>query len=294
MRGYISLDVGGTEIKSAVVSYDHAFLTKRTVGPSHSKESAEKIIDNLVMIINTEINKAKEACIDIAGIGIAFPGPSDYERGISLMRGIGKYDSIYGLSITKLIQEKLYVNNADIRYGNDAGLFCLGESAFGAGVGYNRCMLVCIGTGLGSGFVENGKLITGSEDLPEHGWLYNEPYRDGIIDSYISATGIRRMIKNTGLLTAGTDVKALSELSRAGNKAAAAIFKEFGHMMTEALVPFAASFNADCLIIGGQVAKSADLFTDEIKAELCNKGIAMRIAEDSAGSAMRAVPLLFR
>lgn len=43
------------------------------------------------------------------GIRLAFPGPFDYEQGICLMKGLDKYDRLYGINLRQVFSERLGV-----------------------------------------------------------------------------------------------------------------------------------------------------------------------------------------
>ncbi len=292
MNGYIALDVGGTQVKSTIIAQDGRVLAPIRMDPARANEKAPVILRGLREIIQGQGDALKAAGWTLAGIGIAFPGPFDYENGISYIRGIGKYDALYRINVKEALAEECGLPKEWFAFVNDADLFCLGECAFGKGRGARRVMLACIGTGLGPGFICDGKLVKSGDSVPENGWIYAEPYRDGILDGYLSATGLSRMLREKGFAP-GTTVKDATALARSGDKNASAVFQEFGRMLAEALPPIARRFGAECLILGGQVAKSAELFCGELKDALAQAGIDTRVSEDSSLSALRAVPLLF-
>lgn len=111
---YLMLDVGGTEIKAGVLDEHGAIQGGIRHFSSNAKADQEAILDHFSMIIKEMASRWKGASID--GIGMAFPGPFDYERGISLMQGLDKYDTIYGISIeeemkkrTDFLQDTIFV-----------------------------------------------------------------------------------------------------------------------------------------------------------------------------------------
>lgn len=294
MNAFIALDVGGTQIKSAIVSSDYRLLSTVRKDDALAKEGSQTIIRNFSDIIRAQAGALTSQGLTMSGIGIAFPGPFDYQKGISLLQGINKYDSIYGLNLRQLLAEECGIPQDCFAFLNDADMFCLGEATFGKGVGFKRSMMVCIGTGVGSGFVENGRLVKEGEHVPENGWIYSLPYKEGILDEYLSATGLSNRIRESGCFPAGITVKAVSDLGRKGDENAVRIFQSFGEALAEVIPPIALRFQAECLVMGGQVAKSSDLFIHNVKAVLAEKGVETRVSADSSVSAMRAVPLLFR
>ena len=100
---YLLLDVGGTEIKGCV-SDASGRKTRIRKFPAHAQKSAEKILDNLAGICR---KLAGETDGMIRGVGMAIPGPFDYEHGISRMQGLNKYDAIYGIPLEPEIRERV-------------------------------------------------------------------------------------------------------------------------------------------------------------------------------------------
>ena len=101
MKLYALLDVGGTEIKRRTVSEDGIPIDQITHFPSKSKADSATIINNLSEIIRNGNGMLPEC------VAMAFPGPFDYENGISYMKGIGKYDSIYGKPLRCMLYKVL-------------------------------------------------------------------------------------------------------------------------------------------------------------------------------------------
>ena len=278
MNAFIALDVGGTQIKSAILAEGRLSSISRDA--ALAREDAETIVGNLAGIIAARQAELTAQGHTLAGVGLAFPGPFDYARGISLLRGIGKYDSIYGLDLRSRLAKICGLAGERFAFQNDADLFCLGEAAFG--------------TGLGSGFVEKGRLVKSGPRVPENGWVYSLPYQGGTVDQYLSATGLARMLRESGLFHPDITVREAADLARQGDPQARKIFAEFGARLEEVIPPISECFGAECLVIGGQVAKSSALFCEGLERTLKRLGTALRVSADSSASAMRAVPLLFR
>ena len=51
----------------------------------------------------------------LLGIGIAMPGPFDYNEGISLIRNLGKYDSIFGVNVRQYLSSEFNLNPLLVR-----------------------------------------------------------------------------------------------------------------------------------------------------------------------------------
>ena len=102
-KKYILLDVGGTEIKGSV-SDRNGVRTKIRKFPARAQKSTEKILDNFAKICRELMIEADGS---VVGVGMAIPGPFDYENGISRMQGLNKYDAIYGIPLEREIKARV-------------------------------------------------------------------------------------------------------------------------------------------------------------------------------------------
>ena len=103
---YLMMDVGGNGIKVGIVDTSGTLEGEIQWFPAKAKESSETIFSNFADII-AQMEKNLPRGKFFSGIGMAFPGPFDYERGISLMQGLDKYDAIYGMDIQGEIVKRL-------------------------------------------------------------------------------------------------------------------------------------------------------------------------------------------
>ncbi len=60
--------------------------------PAKSKASKQEIIHHSVWILKQQANRILDKNFKIIGVGYAFPGPFDYENGISYIDGVDKFD----------------------------------------------------------------------------------------------------------------------------------------------------------------------------------------------------------
>jgi len=259
----IVFDVGGTAIKSAVTT-SQGEVIESTVEtyPAHSDKSKEFILDHFYDLIRKQAAKISDPNQMFAGVGYAYPGPCDYEHGISLMQGQQKFDTLYGVSILDAMRERIdadeellgrMIPDYNIIFDNDARLFAVGQLFVGPANKSDRAICITIGTGTGSAFIDQGIVIKNKE-------IYNHPFKDSIIDDYISKRGVLRIAAELGL-SPHLDVKDIADAARdQQDEQAIAVFRQFGEMFGEVLKPFVAEFAPKLVIIGGQIAKASDLF----------------------------------
>ncbi len=298
-RLYVALDVGGTYVKAGVIDKQGKILNSSiTKYDAKSKQSSEVILSNFVHIIKAEIDKVhlKEFVID--GIGFAFPGPFDYENNICLIKGIDKYESIYGMNIgyeiKKLIERDKFFDNIlnkeyKIAFENDAGLFALGECSRGKAKGYRKVICIAIGTGCGSAFLDNCTIVKDRHDVPVGGVLYHLKYGDSIVDDYISARGISQTYKKQNGMEYPSDIKSMADEARQGEARCKKTFDTLGDMLGEVLLPHLDVFAPECIILGGQISKSFDLFSESLYNRIEAYNLPIFVSDDTSASTISGV-----
>ncbi|MGB8450906.1 MAG: ROK family protein [Anaerocolumna sp.] len=297
MTYYIMLDVGGTKIKTGILSKEGILLNdKISFYDSGSNRSKNEIFDNFADIIDNLILQIDDAQKQIAGIGMAFPGPFDYKNGVSKMIGLGKYDAIYGCDFKKELMESIQKTAAakwldkDLTFVfiHDVEAFAMGESNFGTALECQRVMYLCIGTGSGSSFTEDKKVLKlPADNFPENGWIYKTPFKDSIIDDYISGRGLQKI--SGKYFKEPVDGINLYNLAVSKEEGALLTFKEFGSYLTEAIVPFLKSFSPDCLVLGGQISKSFSFFGAELNQYCKEHQILLQLTKDTSGSILKGL-----
>lgn len=158
VKQYILLDVGGTEIKGGIS--DENGNLKGQIRSFHAcaDQDMQTIFVNFALILRELMDQNPGA--ETAGVGFAFPGPFDYGAGLSLMQGLSKYDSIFGVPIEPEIKNILpALADVPFTFLHDVEAFALGESFYGPARGWGRVLCVCIGTSAGSAFIENGRTV---------------------------------------------------------------------------------------------------------------------------------------
>jgi len=286
----LAFDVGGTFIKAGAVGPGFAVI-EHTVAEYESKSNGteDEILNHFIAIIKEligKVNGGTEIRKTIQGIGFAFPGPFDYDRGISYIRGLNKFEALYNVPIGQRLRSMIrndpmlsmaIDSNSPVVFENDAALFALGEAADGGAAKAERAVCLTIGTGLGSAFLEHGRLVKHRPDVPEQGWLYDMPYRDGIADDYVSRRGILNLAGSMGIGTGnGRDVKELAAAAFAGDDKARELFRRFGAQMGDILAEPLRKFQPEVVVLGGQIAKSSALFVPAFTEKLREQGVSVK------------------
>src|SRR5215203_1946567 len=121
----IALDVGGTSVKSGVVTTDTAVVGQRTQTPVDSTGSAELILTRFAEVAGRHLREAGRETL--LGLGLAFPGPFDYDTGVCRIRGVEKYESLFGINVGAALRQRLGLGDRPIRFRNDAEAAIVGE-----------------------------------------------------------------------------------------------------------------------------------------------------------------------
>jgi glucokinase len=252
----IALDVGGSSIKSAVVSASRRLDGPVATLPIDSRADADTIFATFAAAIRQHLPDTSAE--RLLGVAIGCPGPFDYQAGISYIKGVAKYESIYGFNVGVCVRAQLDMPELPIFFCNDAEAAILGEARYGAGQRYQRLVGVTLGTGMGSAFVADGVRVTEGPGVTRDGWLYHMPYHDRAADDVFSTRGLLARLR--AIDSTCDSVVAFAAAARAGNTQLRLGFAEFGDNLGEFLYPFVLAFGAEAVLILGGIARAIDLF----------------------------------
>ncbi len=256
-KAYLAIDAGGTYLKSAFLRHDAKMYTASSYKTrSYSEGPKEKIINAYKKIVSNSLLYLKKHDMTMGGIGIATPGPFDYENGIPLMKH--KFHGIYGLNLRELMYELAQVSQKiPVVFMHDANAALTGEIWKGNAQGYNNAALVTLGTGLGFSFSQNGKVQTNSQGGPAVS-VYSRPCKKGILEDFVSARGILKIYREISGKTdmKETEVSAIGLLANQGDTASRETFRETGYILAESIHAILQVKNIQCLLFGGQISQS--------------------------------------
>jgi predicted NBD/HSP70 family sugar kinase/mannose-6-phosphate isomerase class I len=213
---------------------------------------------------------------EINGLGIAMPGPFNYVEGVSLIRNLNKFDSLFGVNIRQFFSHEFNLEPYRITFLNDAACFALGEYHYGTVKGKcTRGLFLTMGTGFGSTFLDNGNVISSGSNVPENGWLYHVPFKNNsIAEDFFSDKWILERYKT--LTGRSYDcIKAINE-----NEVLDEIFKELALNLADFLKYWIQLFNADSLVIGGNVTKyKSNFLNKELKLNFLKLNLNLNVKQ---------------
>ena len=242
----VALDIGGTHVSAGRVEVASATVEERLRLPFSEEAERDELVELIVGAAAAVANGA------VSHIGVAVPGPFDYDRGVSLLDH--KLLPLHGVDLGRELREAFAPGLATLAFVNDADAFLLGEWWAGAARGHQRAVGITLGTGLGSAFLAEGQIVDTGPDVPPEGSLHLVSYRGARVEETISRQALVAAYGDPRL-----DVSDVAARARRGDRRARAGFEGFATALGEVLAPWLVSFDATCVVVGGSIARAWDL-----------------------------------
>lgn len=296
MRTYIGCDLGGTNMRAAVVDVDSGSVLHQMSVPTSARDGHDSVMQRMAALCLDVIQSAGVDEDEIGGIGIGVPGVLDLEKGETLflpnLEGTWPHvplrDTIAKLTAlpTTLLNDVRSITN--------------GEWLFGAGRGVDTVAVFAVGTGIGGGLVINGQLhlgIGGTGGELGHTTIdYNGPVcgcgNKGCLEALASGPAIAAMGMKAvaqGLTTHLADMcegdlnritpKLIAQTAEAGDDIAKDIFEQAGFYLGIAAANVCVAVGPRRIIIAGGVAQAGDLLLKPIRRTLRERVTVMPVEQ---------------
>lgn len=266
------VDIGGTHITAALVDLDNRSIIRESIQRSHLDTAASKqeVIHAWCSCIKAAI---RSGGVEHTKIGIAMPGPCDYELGTILIQGLGKYENLYGENLKHLVGEELRIEPGDVLMINDASAFLLGEMHGGAARGVGNVVGITLGTGLGSASYHDERLHEGD--------LWCTPFRSSRAEDHACA---RAIIERYHVLS-GKRVHGVREIAENAETLpeASLVLAEFGNTLGEILAGRYGSQQPAVIVIGGSIAGAWNHFIVQLERSAFDHGLFTDFRRSSLG-----------
>lgn len=245
MSNVIGIDLGGTSIKGGRI--DDGIIVKQCNLDTRASEGGEVTLNVLKKIIQTLISPETTA------IGIGVPSVVDKVQGI-----------VYNVQNIKFWEEVHLKTLLETAFGlpvyidNDANCFAIGEKYFGAAQSYEHFVGITLGTGVGGGIVQNGKLLKDANcGSGEFGEI---PYCESILEDYC---GSRFFTDKNGITGSEAYKKALE-----GDKKCLQIFKDYGKHLAMLIKIIVLTVDPQAVVLGGSISDAFPFFKTSMNEEL--------------------------
>jgi glucokinase len=189
----IGLDLGGTKLLGIVTDPDHTVVKRRKQALANITAVTDMI--DVIAELFEELSNGLDSR-EIDAVGLALPSPVDPERGLAKSLTAFGWKNV---PVGELLMERL---GRRVKLGNDVNLATLAEFRLGAGRGARSLYTFYPGTGLGGGYIHNGKLVLGTNHTAaEVGHMVVQidgPRcncgQTGCLEAIVSNAGFRRMV----------------------------------------------------------------------------------------------------
>jgi glucokinase len=263
---HLGLDLGATNIKTAVVERDGAAWRTLDHGqvPTHDDAGPEAVLEQLI----EAGRKAMAEHPDIASVGIGVPGLYYAERGATkfLVNMLGEWD---GVPVGPRVGAALGLPTHLV---NDARAFGLAELRLGAGRGARSMVGLTLGTGIGGVIAIDGHIVQGHDgtagELGHHTIDPDGPPcncgNNGCLESFARAD---RLAEACG----ASNAREAINRARAGDQAALAGMASVGRYLGIGIANMITVITPDRVVIGGGIAAAGELLLEPIRAEVARR-----------------------
>jgi len=309
MPGFaIGVDLGGTNLRVAVVDDSGKLLEKLTTGTEVGR-GRDRVITEMCSDIQRLVGNFRTAGT-LYGIGIGMPGIIDMRTGFlhesPNLPGWDNYpvrDDIENRLGTRVVLE------------NDANAAGLGEKWLGAGRDFDDICMFTLGTGVGGGIVLNGRIWHGMTGMAgELGHYTVEPEgrpcgcgNHGCLEQYASATAIVKIAREAATSGNAPELaraivenpefssKIVYQMALQGNEHAREIFRGMGRALGIVVGATINALNLPMFVIGGGVASAWEMFAPAMFEEVKVRSFVYRAtAPKQTGQIERDATLITR
>lgn len=273
---YIGIDLGGTNIKGAVVSGTGEILREASCR-TLTEEGPQRVMDRMAGLI-----RRLEEDMEIAGVGVGCPGTVDDGEGVV------RYANNLAWTNVNLREGLRARTGYTARIANDANAAALGEALAGCAKGAESAVILTLGTGVGGGVVLNGRLLTGYTGAaaePGHMVIVDGGApctcgRRGCLEAYASATALIQMTRETmarcpesrmhPIAEALGEVNGLVAFSarEEGDPAGTEVVERYIHYLALGIANVINLFFPEVVALSGGVANQGEALLSELRGKV--------------------------
>ena len=285
MKKYIGCDLGGTNLRTAIVDVESGAVIHQMSIPTQARDGSDALMKRMAGLFLQIIEWAGLKKEDIGGVGIGVPGVLDMEKGETLF--LPNFPGTWPhVPLADTITNQTGLPTVLL---NDVRSITNGEWHFGAGRGEDTIAVFAIGTGIGGGLVLNGQLHLGiggtGGELGHMTIDYSGPTcgcgNKGCLEAFASGPAIAAMgmkAVTQGLTTRIGEMceydlnritpDLIARAAQAGDQIAMDIYDRAGFYIGMAAANICVAVGPRRIIIGGGVAQAGDLLLEPIRRTL--------------------------
>ena len=239
----LGVDLGGTNLCIGLVK-DNAVLSRVSVPSFAADATLEQTLEYLAAQI------AEVFTSEVKKIGIGVPSVVDVEKGI--VYEAANIPSWKEVHLKEFLESRFGV---PVNINNDANCYAMGAYGRLSDVSSPDVLVtVTLGTGLGIGVVDHGRLFCGYNcGVGEVGYV---DYKDGCLEEYCS----RQFFDKHGVQCHEAAAAAIN-----GDAAAIELFNEFGRNLGYAVCLLMYAYDPSHIVFGGGIANALPLFRSSME-----------------------------
>jgi len=246
MKAYIGVDLGGTNIRAGRVMDDMIEEQNQVRTPKDAKDewaTVEAIKDVIRAVMNDRVE----------AIGIGVPSVVDREKGIVYnVTNIPHWEEVH---LKKALEKEF---DMPVYLDNDANCFALAERYMGVGRDFEHFVGLTIGTGIGGGIIQQGKLLQDANcGSGEFGEL---PYKDQNVQYYASGSFFSNVY--------GVDGGEMYLRAKRKDPEALEAYRQLGKYLGETVKIIVLTLDPQMIVFGGTVAEAHTLFEETMYENL--------------------------
>lgn len=276
----IGIDLGGTTIKFAIMTATGDIQQKWAIQTNILDEGSH-IVPDIIDSINYHLDLYQLDKERIIGVGMGTPGTVNEKDGT--VQGAFNLNWKESQNVKADLEAGL---GFPVAVDNDANAAALGEQWRGAGNNQPEVVFVTLGTGVGGGLVNEGKMIHGAKGAAgEVGHMIVEPggYQCtcgnyGCLEQYASATGVVHLAhdyadayagdsKLKAMVSNGEEItsKIVFDLAKEGDYLANEVVDKVAFYLGLATANIANLLNPSAIVIGGGVSAAGDFLLTRVQ-----------------------------
>lgn len=255
MADYLSIDIGGTFIK-------YALLDDQMQLHGHQKIATKENINHDILKQVESIISSVSTHTVISGIGISTAGIVDREKGEIIFAG-PTIQNYKGTAFKAHLTRKF---SFPITVENDVNAALIGELWQGAAQLKNNVFCITLGTGIGGAYYHN-QIIDGTyHQANSVGYLLYDPATQTNYESRASTTALNRMIEKE--FGKGVSTKEVFARAKLGEDTYLSLIETWSKEVARGLAQIILLVDPTCILIGGGISRQGDFLLKHIQKQL--------------------------
>jgi len=283
MKHYVGIDLGGTNIVTAVVDEKYNIISRSSTKTKGLERTFEVVVADIANTVHDAVKKAGMSMDDISSIGLGTPSCINPKTGLLVhansmgWQNVPLYDAL-----KKHLDKPLFIKN-------DADCAALGEVLAGCAGEYKDALVVALGTGIGCGMIMNGKIFNGCDNMgAEMG--HTKLVYDGVLctcgqkgcfESYASATALINQTREAIIRNPSSKMKDMCDgdldkvdgklafdAAKQGDSTAIAVIDQYVSYLGAGLSTLITIFRPEVILIGGGIGNQGEALLEPLNKRI--------------------------